>query len=1658
MSTAPLHFAHRPETLLPETAEEELEKGRARDKEASQFDYIIVGSGAGGGPLAARLALAGKKVLVIEAGPDPVGTKSVAYPQAERGEVTRVPGYYGAASEDAEMSWMFSVRHYADTERQKEDKKYNERCDPNTGGEIPQRYRDPHPLKGQQGVFYPRSSGIGGCTAHHAMITIAPNDKEWNEIAAITGDNSWRSGPMRGYFAKFEACQYLAVYDQFFKKLFGFFYSLFRRVVLFFDPRAVLDQGGHGFKGWAPTNLIDPFLVSTIVETDRPFFRVIVQAALAVIHGNNRLIAFLQHALLRARVVQTIDFNDLNTRRASPEGVFLIPIGIEGSNATDDKSGGGKGRRWGVREHLLNTAHHHPDRLVIKSGAHVTRVLFERPSKDEVPRAIGVECALGRHLYEASPAQKTPFQAPAGRTCYFVKQRGGEVVLSGGAFNTPQLLMLSGIGDKAHLDEFGITQLFGARVGTSGDEYEAYPLTDTEVIDLPGVGRNLQDRYEVTVVSELNKPFATLKKVSFEPGDPTDDARSQWFRNRTGLYASNGGTLAVIRRSQPVQDAGGLEPDLFTFGAPAAFRGYYWNWSRELFSSTLGGEKEPPKIWSWVILKAYTSNHHGMVRLRSADPFLTPEICFDAFNEKAQVATAEICREYNEYISAGKPVPSELEERLRLNEECLADSKRDLAALVDAVAFMRKVNARNPDQFVREVQPGVDIPDYSSAMEEWVKTQAWGHHASCTCRMGSDKWKADPQQLHDKKAVLDSRFSVHGVKNLRVVDASVFPKIPGYFILAPIFMVSEKAADTLLEDANSAVYPAEFEAAEAAAVRKRREIAHRPESRSAESNRLPEDTVGLALSGGWIRSATFALGVLQALAAHRRLREIDFLSTVSGGGFTGSFLGRLFTRDSVRASKNPAGRVERIIKDSHSAPLWWLRTQANYIFATGTEDARLNLAVFWRNIFSLHLVVGALLFTLFGFLAWLPLIAGPVVSRYGSIRLWETLAPFFSRPQFRGLELSAWWWLPVLVLGIAVIPATLGYWLAPNVGSYRRYPVFSLMAWLVLVAGAAAALHAPHVFGYAGGALLVLLLSWIWQEVARWGAIKDSSTIAAAQKVGSIVRNRLSLALGEALVLFAALFGWVVLDTLAVRFTQGSVAKASAAILVALGPLLPVLRGIGMKALQQISTGGKKGFSLATLANSLGIPLAVFLLFVLDVLAHRLFVQYPATGIWLVLLIAVFSVVLGRAFDFLNLSSLRATYAARLTRTFLGASNEARIYGSPTNEGRDVSQANPNDDVPHDQYHPEEQGGPLHLINVCVNQTVDIASEREIRERKGLPMCVTPHGVSVGLRYFARWTTPDALPRWQERRRWRDGYDADDDRPATEKRLTALRALPVSSNPNAFHVLQSTKSESAEVESLTLGAWTSVSGAAFSTGIGRGTKLSLSLFMGLVNVRLGYWWDSGILESERPSRYPPSLWRRIKRFPTKLFGAQSMLLAEWRGRFRGPSQWFWYLSDGGHFEVTGLYELLRRRVRFMILADGGEDPNYQWGDLSRLIQQAREDFGAEIEWFDPATNSPPLPSWAPDWIDPAKLGTLGSIKREGPSHAAFARVTYPGEQESWILLLKPSLSPDLTEDILNYAAINPTFPNDPTFDQVFDDIQWESYRALGQQIADNVLR
>src|SRR5690606_37675449 len=122
-----------------------------------------------------------------------------------------------------------------------------------------------------------------------------------------------------------------------------------------------------------------------------------------------------------------------------------------------------------------------------------------------------------------------------------------EVILSAGAFNTPQLLKLSGIGPRAELESLGI------------------PVR----VDLPGVGENLQDRYEVGVVSELGSDFSAIKSCTFT-GNSSDPCYWDWLEG-SGVYTSNGSVASILMKSSPYR----AEADLHIFGLPGVFTGYY---------------------------------------------------------------------------------------------------------------------------------------------------------------------------------------------------------------------------------------------------------------------------------------------------------------------------------------------------------------------------------------------------------------------------------------------------------------------------------------------------------------------------------------------------------------------------------------------------------------------------------------------------------------------------------------------------------------------------------------------------------------------------------------------------------------------------------------------------------------------------------------------------------------------------------------------------------------------------------------------------------------------------------------------------------------------------------------------------------------------------
>jgi choline dehydrogenase len=622
------------------------------------YDYIVVGSGAGGGPLAARLAENGMRVLLLEA-----GDQGASGPDSGNYEV---PAFHGLATEDQAMSWQFFVSHYADPKQAEQDEKY---------------------VAARDGVFYPRAAALGGCTAHNAMITVYPQAEDWDEIATLTGDQSWAAENMRAYFERLEDCGYSP--RPWKRPANPLLAALVTHLPLVSER--FKNEARHGFGGWLGTSLADPKLA----VVDEEIRKLLLGTAA------ENLEEFLGRPLDPLEGLGGwVDPNDWRVRDL-PEGLWQIPLAVRG------------GHRNGSRERIRDVAKRFPDRLHIRTGCLTTRVLL-----DAELAATGVEYIDAAHAYWCDPrpargAMPPRQQASASR----------EVVLAGGAFNTPQLLKLSGIGPREELERFGI------------------PVR----LELPGVGLNLQDRYEVGVVSKMKRDFSLLCGDRFRPpgpGEKPDPAFREWQSGGKGIYGTNGALVGIIRRSRRELPA----PDLFIFGLPAKFEGYYPGYSAEL--------EWHHDYFTWAVLKAHTINRAGKVQLRSDDPREPPSINFHYFDEGTDAEGA------------------------------------DLDAVVDGVQIARDLMQR-AGLDAEEVSPGPSVKT-SEELRHWVRDQAWGHHASCTCSIGP---------ASDPAAVVDGRFRVHGTGRLRIVDASVFPRIPGFFIVTSVYMLAEKASDVILSDA-----------------------------------------------------------------------------------------------------------------------------------------------------------------------------------------------------------------------------------------------------------------------------------------------------------------------------------------------------------------------------------------------------------------------------------------------------------------------------------------------------------------------------------------------------------------------------------------------------------------------------------------------------------------------------------------------------------------------------------------------------------------------------------------------------------------------------------------------------------------------------------------
>ncbi|KAK0619644.1 hypothetical protein B0T14DRAFT_519599 [Immersiella caudata] len=626
------------------------------------YDYIVVGSGPGGAPVAVNLAKAGHSVLLLEAGDDQTSDVtthilSLGFPLPTN-------------------RWDFYVKMYSDAAQAlKNDHLTWKRADGSlwvgNGSAAP---ADASLL----GVYYPRGATLGGSSVINAAGAVLPSRSDWDRIGQITGDRSWSNNKFRSILKRIEDNHYLPC-----------------------------GTPGHGFDGYLDTNGND----GTVWENQQDLVKVF-RSMSSLVGGNP------------ASVIQDIqrDVNNDSPNRDKTQGLFGLPFHV-------NETWGRFSSRDIVRATIAaKKPNGQPKyRLTLKTQALATKVLFDKKKPGKKPEATGVEYLEGPSLYSADP-RYNPSAAGTKRTA----QARKEVILSGGVFNTPQLLQLSGIGPAAELARFNI------------------PL----IADLPGVGARLQDNQELPLVGIANHPFA----VTPFPGDPVctfgapGDPCITAFQQGTGPYARAGvNSNAFLWKSNHSADG---ENDLLFFSFPnGAFRGFW------PFEAEVNIPPEAPGTIGMAMVKMNPQNHAGTVKLRSANPRDTPEINFEMFAD----AGAEV----------------------------------DLGAMADAAAWSRQVFAgvEAPLGPIRAAEPrcASSVPSECRVGDkQWIKDQTFGHHAVGTAAIGADG---------DAKAVLDSKFRVRGVKGLRVVDGSVFPRPPGAFPVLATFLVSEKASEDILKDA-----------------------------------------------------------------------------------------------------------------------------------------------------------------------------------------------------------------------------------------------------------------------------------------------------------------------------------------------------------------------------------------------------------------------------------------------------------------------------------------------------------------------------------------------------------------------------------------------------------------------------------------------------------------------------------------------------------------------------------------------------------------------------------------------------------------------------------------------------------------------------------------
>lgn len=746
------------------------------------------------------------------------------------------------------------------------------------------------------------------------------------------------------------------------------------------------------------------------------------------------------------------------------------------------------------------------------------------------------------------------------------------------------------------------------------------------------------------------------------------------------------------------------------------------------------------------------------------------------------------------------------------------------------------------------------------------------------------------------------------------------------------------------------------------------------------------DVYGLALSGGGIRSATFSLGVLRGMAKQSALHLFDYLSTVSGGGYIGAAFGRLF------GEAAQADSVEACLANDASMFLWWLRNNGRYLVPQGAKDDWLAAASAVRGWLSSQ----------FSFLILVLFAAVVTMLPHAGVWAWQSLT-------IPARQIA---WIPSAWTLLALAPALLAFaymWAYYMLAVGRIQLLISLFIasfvigwafyqWRYL--GAVLDLPAKFAVALAASVLAGILLLRIYLRGRPNGT--DSNQTA-------ILRLRLTEPLRLLLVILATCLAAGILDAgswwlyVTTTLSRESLIGRLGALAAGLGIVLTAIRAVLPGLQEQSSNAWIRSIDWLRVANVLGILTVVLVLFLSTLGLTFLIYSSSVPSIWfinisenaiplaclLLLLFALACVVCltGRQIESLNLGSLHYFYRARLARTYTSLGNPTRFHfprgafatadRQTTSQLRRIDEALDGDDIPFSQYQPHLHGGPLHLINCCINQTRDDRTGNYNADRRGIALVVGPCGLETGAK----------------------GAEAS---------------------------LNSSGSSLAE--------WTAVSGAALASGMGFYTRTGVATLLYLSGLRLGYWVQSLLAESRAS-------------FSWKLLPKFHAVLAEVFGAFPGLKARYWYVSDGGHFDNTGVYALIKRKVPLIVLVDAAADPDYLFGDVENLVRKAKIDYDADIAFIDPDT----LPTLA--GVNKARFGTPYSMAAgEGPECMLLARINYPSGQMGTLLIIKPRRTDGMPLDVVGYADRNTAFPQESTANQFFSEEQWESYHALGMML------